>query len=451
MSKTQRHPSYMSCVENVLSRSPAPLTVDALIEQVRQERPVGKAVRSQVYQAISKLFQAIPVAPGRYGWLSTLLKGQTFRHPLNPFELQRGTLLLDELEHAVFFPQFFQEHEPDSRTIYIQLMGGPTLEVQATIEQETWALHLAAPFQKWVDELGGSANDDLLIYVEDAGVGKYLVRLQPREARREDEVMQRNMLLVQAAESIVAGDRKVRDAVPVWELAAMLIGRGLYADATPPDDMHFVLHKYSRLQLVPEGYLASSRRSGQRRAAGADPEEDWALAGRLSPFWLDADAERDGFETGAGGDMAYSDDSLIDDPFMDDLLLDDILFGSGAFESDMAEDDMLVDAEESDFFLGQPDLFSDVDTCEAYQMYLDEFRAASPGELPLRHMDFHLLEAELEMLVGLEQEFGYLMPEQEARKQQLAARLFIDLDLFYGNDWDQWDQTGWDDPSFPDF
>ncbi len=95
--------------------------------------------------------------------------------------------------------------------------------------------------------------------------------------------------------------------------------------------------------------------------------------------------------------------------------------------------------------------FSDMEAnqCEGYQFYLAEFNLMMPEEDPLSHMSFHLLEAELEMLVGLEQEFGYLMPEQEERKRALAARLFIDPDMFYGGDGD-WDQSDFGGPPFWD-
>ena len=68
---------------------------------------------------------------------------------------------------------------------------------------------------------------------------------------------------------------------------------------------------------------------------------------------------------------------------------------------------------------------------------MNELQEFAPGTPPLNHIEFHLLEAELEMLVSLEQEFGFLMPEQERRKGELADRLFIDPDFLLGGDWDQ--------------
>ncbi len=102
------YPSYLSCIANILSTSAVPLSVDALVTRIESQRPIGKGVRSAISQAVNKLYQAIPVEPGRYGWLSYLLREQWFRHPLNSVEIRKGALLLDELEHAVFFPEFFQ-------------------------------------------------------------------------------------------------------------------------------------------------------------------------------------------------------------------------------------------------------------------------------------------------------------------------------------------------------
>ena len=127
MSKSERHPSYTSCVANVLSNSRKPLSVDVLLSEVGSQRPLSKGARSAVYRAINNLFQAVPVAPGQYGWLSHLMNGALFRHPLTSEEVRRGYIMLDELEHTVFFPQFFQSYRPDDRQVTVELFGGPTI------------------------------------------------------------------------------------------------------------------------------------------------------------------------------------------------------------------------------------------------------------------------------------------------------------------------------------
>ncbi|MCB0149992.1 MAG: hypothetical protein KDE01_20380, partial [Caldilineaceae bacterium] len=77
---------------------------------------------------------------------------------------------------------------------------------------------------------------------------------------------------------------------------------------------------------------------------------------------------------------------------------------------------------------------SDEDSCPDYESYLEGFRMADIDEPPLSHSDYHLLEAELETLLGLEQEFGYLLPEQGKRVDELAIRLFIDPESLRGDD-----------------
>jgi hypothetical protein len=83
------------------------------------------------------------------------------------------------------------------------------------------------------------------------------------------------------------------------------------------------------------------------------------------------------------------------------------------------------------------------DSCASYESYLDSFRDSGERGEPLTHSDFHLLEAELETLISLEYEFGYLLPEQQARKEQLAERLYIDPDTLFDDD-------DLDAPDFPD-
>ncbi len=429
MTTMMEYPSYFDCVADIIGRSDTPLTVDMLVEQVRAKRPTGKGVRSAVYQAIGKLYQAVPTAPGTFGWLSSLLRSQTFRHPLGQLEVQRGTLLMDELEHAVFFPGFFQDHQPDGRIVRLHLMGGPTIEAHADVEQETWALRLGKEFVAWVDQAGCSVKDDLLIHVLDADGGDYSLRLQPKESRQESEIQERNLFLARTAEAIVSGDRKARSATPVWELAAALIGRGVYADAVAPDDMHFILHEFSNLRLQDDvGYAKVGRdalrreRGGRNSGQGRGRDGDRSQYGREQPPWQETDEH-----TSRGGLWGDFIDRGTSDPPGD--------WGMDSGFWDAVEDNV------ADF----SDMASE--SCEGYRFYLSEFGGMTPEEEPLSHMNYHLLEAELETLVGLEQEFGYLMPEQEERKQALAARLFIDPDIFYGGDWDQSDYDGppfWD-------
>jgi hypothetical protein len=402
MSKVDRYPSYAVCVANALSNSRQPLSVDLLLTQIAGQRPLGKGARSAVYRAIGQLFQAVPVGPGRYGWLSHLLANTVFRHPLTSEETRRGFLLLDELEHIVFFPQFFQSNRPEERTLSIELFGGPTIQAEASIERKTWSLMLGPEFSEWFDDQGGQNKDDLLIYVVDAAAGQYQLRLNLREMRDERAIRQRNIQLALLAEELVAEDRRTRAAMPTWELVARLIGRGFYNELPASDDLHFVLHEYSMLRFRDGlGYQLEF----------TDENEDFAGRRQMAEV-IAADLQE--------SDMPF----LIQEHPADELWENGIFPGAAPEE-----------------FMGE-------DACVAYQNYLDNFQIIEQGDEALSHDDFHLLEAELEMLVRLEQEFGRLLREQDERKEYLAALLFIDPDEFLENDWDAPDDPDETTPPF---
>ena len=61
---------------------------------------------------------------------------------------------------------------------------------------------------------------------------------------------------------------------------------------------------------------------------------------------------------------------------------------------------------------------------------------------PLSHEEYHMLEAELEYTISLEVEFGWLLPEQEMRKDELAQRLMLDPDSLIGGEMDPPDMDG---------
>jgi hypothetical protein len=412
MNDQKRYPSYVECVTKTLSDSPVPLSVGELMARVEEMRPVDAGGRNAVYRAMERLYQVVSVEPGRYGWLSSLMSGSVFRHPLTRDEIRRGYLMLDELEHAVFCPDFFQGRRPIRCNLTIALMGGPVIEAYTYLEKRIWSVFLGPDFVQWVDEQGANARDDIIVTVEDAigeedGVRRYHLRLQPHEARDPQRIQGRNIQLALDAEEIVAANRRQRTVMPTWDLAAHLIGRGFYRDSAPPDDLHHVLDQYSMLHFV--GELGYSMDAPPRTANAEPPEIRTRRAERPK-------------------------DSIRD-------LMNEI---DGAFDLDMGA--MWLDP--SGFDDNSDALYAD--TCPAYELYLDMFEAEGRQGPPLTHQDFHILEAELEYLLALEVEFGGLLPEQQKRKNGLADRLFIDPDSWPNDDFDipdspdYWDPPHWE-------
>ena len=86
--------------------------------------------------------------------------------------------------------------------------------------------------------------------------------------------------------------------------------------------------------------------------------------------------------------------------------------------------------------------------CNAYLRYLDRVSMAEPGAETLSHRDFHLVAAELEYMLALEQEFDDLLPDQIDRKLMLAERLLLDPEAISNEDLDIPDNPDYDDPPF---
>lgn len=409
MNKERSQPSYLDCVVQTLSQSREPITLDTLVACVEAQRPNTRGARTAIFRALEQLYQAVPVTPNRYGWLSSLMFESMFRHPMTNEESKRGHLLLDELEHAVFFPNFFQNHKPDDRTLTIELFGGTTIQAWTEVERKIWSLRLGEDFTEWVEEQGGMGKDDLLISVLDAQNGRYGLRLQPRESRITEEIAERNLQLAKLANEIVRDEES--GTLSIWSLAARIVGRGFYRHPVPPDELHFVLQKQSDLIENDQGiliYLPGRREMGEM-ALGSELTNE---RGRPRRDLQSRDRQDDVFEYG--------------DP----------------------DNEIWAEAAELDEKISAVNWDRDDDACEAYTAYLEGHSSARRKDRPLAHDDFHLLEAELETLVNLEQEFGYLMPEQIRRKEDLADRLFIDPETLLDPGWDDPDSMDYDGPPF---
>ncbi|MFN8445713.1 MAG: hypothetical protein U0175_33285, partial [Caldilineaceae bacterium] len=258
MSKSSRYPSYVDCVAQVLSQSREPMSLDTLITHIAGQRPLTRNARSAVMRALDQLYQAVPIAPDHYCWLSAILDGSVFRHPLTNEEARQGFLLLDELEHAVLFPDFFQNHTVDGRTLSIELFGAETVQAWTEVERQIWSLRLGKEFVEWLENQGAMGRDDLVLTVMDASAGRYGLRLQPREARDAETIQQRNIELAKLATELVLNAADNGFELAIWGLAARLIARKYYNHPVPPDELHYVLQKFSSLTENEQGVLYQS-------------------------------------------------------------------------------------------------------------------------------------------------------------------------------------------------
>lgn len=406
-------PDYFTFVANALQGAQQPLTVDELVKLTVQHLPASsEKPHAMINRALEKLFQAVPITANTYGWLSTLLQSNWIRHPLTTEEAEQGFLLMDELEHAAFFPNFFQTHRSDGRILQIELLGGPTIQAEAYIERKTWSLKLGDTFVRWVDELGGQGRDDLLIYVKDAAAGHYVLRLQPREARVDSEIQEKNIKLALMAEELIRQNRHMWDVMPTWELAARLVANGAFAESTPPDDLHCILHQYSLLHYSGSGYMLKSDVEHSLQ-----PNEPFALSTYTDPFQHlePANSDSAGQSTSEHDRYAWGEGTAIEE----------------------TQELWQVDNDHSS--AGHSGGLDD------YDAYLDSLCRMGLIDSPLSLDQFMLLQHELEFLVGLERQFGYLLPEQKKRQIDLKALLLVDASLA-DSDIDSTDRPDLDDP-----
>jgi len=253
----------------------------------------------------------------------------------------------------------------------------------------------------------------------------YTLRLQPHEMRDAEVQQDKNIHLAMAAEEVVMDNKDFKEPMPTWDLAAHLIARGFYNDPMPADDLHQALHYYSLLQFDQDkGYSLKAPPSIYR------PEEEFEFRKRnLAP---PESYRKDNFTNG--------------DPFQIETSSRDFPSESDWEEFFREEADVLNFKET----LGNLEWSENAnfELCENYAAYLDCFNEAEEFGEPLSHDDFHLLEAELAMLISLEMEFGYLLPDQQTRKQELAEVLYIDPNSLR----DDFDLPGSDfsDPGFFD-
>ena len=188
--------------------------------------------------------------------------------------------------------------------------------------------------------------------------------------------------------------------MPTPVLAARLIALDAFRSTTPPDDLHYVLQELSDLQLVNEGYTI--------------------------------------------GRVDHSSDGLVGREFDRNSSAADAAATLFDWESDSPTGDTLWDLIESGDEVEES--YHDADEiCSAYRQYLERFSGADSMTAPVSHEEYHMLEAELEYMVALEVEFGWLLPEQEIRRDSLAKRLILDPDSLIGDDLGPEDM---DDPSY---
>ncbi len=385
---------YSGTIANALQSAPHLMSIEELASTIVHQMPRGSDSVAMAELAVDALFQAVEVESNQYGWLTNLVDGTVLRHPLTSEEARQGFLLLDELEHAVFFPEFFQTHRSDERILQVELFGGPVIPSEAYIERKTWSLRLGPQFIAWLDEQGGQGRDDIIITAINVSEGRYSLRLHPREARDNGLIQNRNVQLTLKAEEIVSKEQQSKGSMTTWDLAAGLLVQDIYRESVPPDDLHCVLHQYSLLHFDSNlGYTIKDEGTGLISA----PDNQKLYAGN--------------------DNVVRRLDSKYDVPASNELIGAPHETGSS----------------------NQP-------TEDEYERYLDKLFQSGIMDSPFTEQEYNVLRAELDSLVSLEQQFGYLLTEQRNRQHDLFTCLLIEPGAISDDDIDLPSRSDFDEP-----
>lgn len=401
VTENKQYLQMVDAIAEVLQQASEPMSIEELSAFLTTTFEIASdIVPETIKQILTDLYQATKVQDGRYGWLTNLLDDSNIRHPLTSEEVSAGFLLLDELEHATLFPEFFQTHQPDDRVLHIQLFGGPRIPAEAYIENKTWALRLGDQFTAWVDMQGGQGRDDIIIMVNNARAGEYTLRLLPREIRDDNMIQGRNVQLSLLAEDIVRRTCPPNTAMQTWDIAAAMLATDLFDEATPPDDMHCVLHQYSMLRFNGKvGYIFDPNDTSSKQTDSAK--------GNFPPF-------------------GFSDSS------------DESSTKKSQSRSTVDNDETVERSMDLDLF--------DADNDADYDYYVEKLHQIGLVDAPLTQNDFLLLKAELKALIYIERDCGRLLEEQRSRRHELISYLLIRPETLL-DDSDTSDQQDHDDLS----
>jgi hypothetical protein len=230
----QKPPSYTELTHQIVRESEEPLPFAEIMARVDALRRItSKNPKQTIRGAISESQMILSTGDRRFGWKTRLITGSLLRHTLQAAELGKQWLYWDIDVRDALWPGFFATQKyGDQKPITASFTDGKAIVLSLEhVAHATWGSVADHLFWDWLEGLGASAGDHLLIEVLDGMAKRYALRFEPRSARDEAALADRNRALVEA------GRKRGRKAYGVteWELTAHLLAIGFYKDPIPPD------------------------------------------------------------------------------------------------------------------------------------------------------------------------------------------------------------------------
>jgi hypothetical protein len=231
----KKKPNYTEMTYQVVRESPDPLPFDEIMERVQTITPITtRNPKGTIRSAIGQSRMIVATGDGCYGWKPRLITGSAIRLTLSQSDLAGQAVEFgDELQDALW-PSFFESQKRSDRTpVNVRLADGSTTQLPIDfLGAGHWGTRGSPEFWAWFESLGAAPGDHLLFRVLDGDAKSHSVEFQPRAARDDAAIAERNQTVVQAALAFLRS--KARGAM-TWDITTHLLVTGQYQHPVPPD------------------------------------------------------------------------------------------------------------------------------------------------------------------------------------------------------------------------
>lgn len=228
-----KKPAITEMVQQIVREAATPLSVDEVALRLAAMAPgASKNFKNSVRNSLSnnRLGALVRLPDGRVGWRPFLLNGATQRHIFYDEDLAERELLIGDALADMFMPMGGPASSVGA--LRLELAGGPQIlgRIEGSLSQNR--LDAGPQFWDWLEALGASPGDSLIVTVLDADERRYGLRLEPAAARDEAAIALRNAEVLAAA---IAFLRRQRGRAVIWDLVANLNASGVFHKPIAPD------------------------------------------------------------------------------------------------------------------------------------------------------------------------------------------------------------------------
>lgn len=227
--------SYAELTHQVVRESPDPLPFDDILRRVQAITPITtKNPKATIRSAIGQSRSIVALGDGRYGWKPRVITGSVLRLTLSESDLAGQHIELGDEMRDALWPLFFEiQLRTDHSPANVQLPDGCLTRWPLDfLGPSRWGTTGAPEFWTWFRALGAAPGDHLIVRVLDGLARLYGVEFQPRAARDEAAIAQRNQAILQAT---LAFNRTKYNNAMTWDITTHLLVTGQYKHPVPPD------------------------------------------------------------------------------------------------------------------------------------------------------------------------------------------------------------------------